>query len=162
MNGHFIVNLFKSVAATVVFVVFFFFSIVMFLISRPVSAILFLVMGAVFGYVALINGMAVNVDENGISKSLFGFVTMKFNWEDVAEIGVCGTKVFNKNHKDRVGTLYVYISPSLLSEQDRFEMILKWPPKDKIYFVFKQKHLELIQMVSGLKTEVYNTGDLTV
>ena len=41
-------------------------------------------------------------------------------------------------------------------------MILKWPPKDKIYFVFKQKHLELIQMVSGLKTEAYNTGDLTV
>lgn len=97
MNGHFIVNFFKSAAATVVFVVFFFFSIVMFLISRPVSAILFLVIGAVFGYVALINGMTVNVDENGISKSLFGFVTMKFNWEDVAEIGVCGTKVFNKN-----------------------------------------------------------------
>ena len=58
--------------------------------------------------------------------------------------------------------MYVYISPSLLSEQDRFDMILKWPPKDKIYFVFKQKHLELIQMVSGLKTEAYNTGDLTV
>ena len=65
MNGHFIVNFFKSAAATVVFVVFFFFSIVMFLISRPVSAILFLVIGAVFGYVALINGMTVNVDENG-------------------------------------------------------------------------------------------------
>ena len=63
-------------------------------------------------------------------------------WEDIREIGVCGLKISLKNRERRgqrhPGTLFLYVSPEELDEDGRFGMILKWPPKDKIYLKYER------------------------
>ncbi len=160
MKNHYVVNPFKCVVAVTFAVIFFMLGAAMFSIKQPVPAVIFIVLGVVYTVAALINGAVVHVDEKGINKSVFGIVTMIFKWEEVNEIGICGTNAFNKHHPNKVGTLYIYISRNELDEQERFDMIFKWPPKDKIYLVYNKKHLEAIQMLSENKIEAYNVGNL--
>lgn len=162
MKARFFVNPLKSVAAAAVFCIFTALCATMIPVGRPGSALFFLVIAILFGYEAVINGMSVSVDETGISRSFFGIRPVTFRWEEIGEIGVCGTKVFNKNHKERTGAVYIYFSPVGLSEQERFDMVLKWPPRKMIYLIYSRQHLEKVQMASGLKVESYNTGDLRI
>lgn len=162
MQEHFYVNPFKCVIATIIFIILFLLAVIMFLIGRPISAIVFLTLGSVYVYVALMYGMKITIDETGISRSVLGITILKFSWEEIEEIGVCGTRVFNKNHKEKSGTLYIYTSCNEMSDEERFDMILKWPPRNKIYLLYSQHHLQIMQMMSGKKTELYNSGDLKI
>jgi hypothetical protein len=160
MKYHYIVNPFKGIIAIIFAFIFFISGGAMFSIYQPLPAVLFITIGIVYTISAVMNGTVVHVDKKGINKSVFGIVTMMFQWEEINELGVCGTNVFHKHHPKKTGTLYIYISKNKLDEQERFDMILKWPPKDKIYFVYTKKHLEAIQLLSKCKIKTYNTGNL--
>ena len=129
-------------------------------ITKPFPAIILFAAGGIFACLALLNGATIHVDEAGIYKSIFGFVTVQWKWEEIHELGVCGTRVFNIHHPEKTGSLYIYFSRNKMNEQERFDMIFKWPPRDKVYFVYNKKHLKALQMLSDGKIEAYNVGDL--
>lgn len=77
----------------------------------------------------------------------------------IAEVGVIGNKVFNKKDKSKVGTVYLYFSPSAMTEQERFQMALKWP-RNVFRLRFSLERYMALQMVWDNRLEKYNIGDL--
>ena len=101
-----------------------------------------------------------HLDDSGLSKTLFGIKLQHFSWTDIAEVGVAGTRVFNQNNPKRAGSLYLYFSPKALSEEERFDLMLRWPPsKSTPYMIFDKQRLTAVQLLWGKKIEKYNAGD---
>ena len=132
----------------------------LFSVSNWVFGILTLAMSLFFVLMAFRNAQRIEINETGIVRS--GLFTEKkvMRWEEIREIGVTGTKVFNQNHKNRTGALYIYVSPVKMNDDERFQMILDWPPKDKIYFIYGPERIQEIQMFYTGRIVTYNTGDL--
>ncbi len=160
MKYRYFVNPMKAVVGAGVALTSFGFGIIMLTIGKPAGIVFFCILGVVYFIIAMVSGAIVSFGETGITKKVLGQVVVDKNWTEVKEIGVCGTKVFNLRHPEKTGVKYIYISFEKLDEDSRFEMVLKWPPKDKIYFVYTKQRLEAIQMISGMKIETYNTNDL--
>ncbi len=160
MKHQYYVNPFKCFIALTYTVFLFITGAAMLSITRPLPAIIAIALGSVFAVVTLRNGAVIHVNEAGIYKSILGFVTVQWKWGEIHEMGVCGTKVFNIHHTEKVGSLYIYLSRNTLNEQERFDMIFNWPPKDKVYFVYNKKYLKALQMLSEGKIETYNVGNL--
>ena len=57
--------------------------------------------------------------------------------------------------------MYIYFSPVVLSEEDRFDLALKWPPRDQIYLLFTKERMDLIRPLWNNDVAVYNTGKKT-
>ena len=129
-------------------------------IQRPGSAAVFLVIGLLFLGLCLINASVVTADEDGITRRLGPVRIRHFSWEEIREFGVCGTKVFNGANSKKTGRLYFYCSKTTMDDDQRFSMILKWPPKEQIYFLYTEKRLESLRQARDFSVETYNTGDL--
>ena len=125
--------------------------------------LLFLVPALPFLYVAYLYGAAVEVLPGEIRVIRFGKVARSLPWPEVAEMGVAGTRVFNRNHPSKTGALYIYFSPVRLGEEERFQMALKWPPKEQIYLLYTKERMDSIRPLWFGKVEKFNTGpDLKV
>lgn len=158
----FVVNSLKCVIAAASSIFFFLMAAVMMPMHRPRSAAVFLLLGIIFACAGAVNGTVIRLDEGGVNQVRMGKKLRAWTWGQVAEIGVCGTKVFNRRNPEKTGTLYIYLSQERLSDEERFDMILKWPPRDKMYFVYSKERLEEIQAISGAGIESYNTGELKI
>ena len=108
--------------------------------------------------VATVNAITVCVEPEGISRRLLWKQLSFLPWKEVREVGVCGTKPFHSKDSDRVGVLYIYISPEHLSEQERFDMIVQWPPRDKIYLLLSKERLEAVQLRWSKTITMFNSG----
>ena len=131
-------------------------------IGRFGSAAVFFGIGAIFMWVSPVFGAVISVDETGVTRSVLGKVTKTMRWNEIAEIGIAGTKVLKQADSQKAGELYVYFSPVLLNDQTRFEMMLKWPPKDKLFMLYSTERTEAVRMHWGGKLQLYNTGELTL
>lgn len=136
------------------------FAVLMIRAGRPGSAVGFGTVGLLFTAVAMLNGAIVTVDERGVTRQILFLRPRFLGWGDVREIGVCGTKLFLKFKEDWVGTRYIYISPRALDEKSRFDMVLRWPPREQIYLTWTQGRLSAIQRRWSGKIEKYNAGDI--
>ena len=126
--------------------------------GRLVSALVFFVLGLAFLTVAVRNGISVEVGTDGLHRSIFGRELSFLPWEKVKEVGVCGVRPFHAKDAKNTGTLYIYFSEIHMNDEERFDMVLKWPPRDKVYFVHDLDRLKTVQYRWGGKIECYNTG----
>ena len=110
---------------------------------------------------AVKNAAVICIDKNGISKKVLWFTPRGYTWTQIREVGVFGTKLFNQKNPKKAGTLYLYCSSQVMTDNERFKMILNWPPK-QIYFAFSPTALEVIRCFWGHKITEYNIGELTL
>ncbi len=135
--------------------------ITMIMISRPVECAVFLVIAAIFLREASINMKRIYITDEGVRMDDFrGRNLLFFRWDEIEEIGVAGSKVFPKSDKGKRGTLYIYISRKVLTDQERFEMMFRFPPKNIITLVYDKDRLEEIQIRYTPKLRKYNTGSV--
>ena len=144
--------------------------------------LLFIAFGVLFLMVAALYGRVVHVGPSGVRWTLLGRELRSRTWEQIGEIGVVGTRVFNGNSgngpaapsgqggreglfgpakRSSIGTPYLYFSEEPLTEEQRFTLALKWPPRDMIFLRFTPERVAHVQSSSQKYVEHYNTGDLT-
>ncbi len=130
------------------------------IIHRFGSAAIFFLIGLIFLKPMLTFGAKVSVDQTGI-RAYIPWKTLRFfSWNEIAEVGVAGTKIIKRKDSKKTGTLYIYISKVALTDEDRFDMMLNWPPKDVIFLTYSKQRLDAIQMLFSNKIKTYNAGDL--
>lgn len=120
----------------------------------------------VFGLIALIY-LAVGLwdlsivawDGEGVSRRLFGITLKRLPWPAVGEVGVMGTRVFNRKKPQKTGRMYIYFSEKPMTEKERFEMMLSWPPVKRIYLLYQADRLESLRRRWSGVIITYNTGD---
>jgi len=160
MKRRFIVYPFKLLASLLCTLCFAIVAAAMVAVDRIGAAWAFGAFGLVYLVPAALSGMTVELNTEGVQQSLLGLPLRRWRWDEIAEIGVVGTKVFNPQHPEKTGALQLYFSRQALTEEQRFELALKWPPLDKIYMVYDQKRGFAVQLYWSGKIETYNTGDL--
>ena len=131
-------------------------------IRRPVSALVFFAIALLFFKVSFTAGAIITINPNGITRSVLGKVRNTFTCVEISEVGVAGSRIFNKGNKEKSGTLYIYFSKTPMTDEERFQMMLKWPPKDKIYLEHDKYRMDFIQTMYGKKVQTYNTGSLKI
>lgn len=160
MKKKFYVNELKSIVLGVFGAVLVGSSIGMIIIGRAGSAAVFLSLAAIILVWAAYNGAVISLDSQGITRTTLFFIKQTKPWSEIAEMGVCGTKVFHPISKKRTGTIYFYTSSKKLSDDDCFQMILHWPPKKEFVFKYCSDALVCVQYYYESKIRTYNTGDL--
>lgn len=127
-------------------------------------SVIFVIIALVFFYIMYLYGSVLKINKDGVQKS-FLFIPLNFlRWDQIKEIGVVGTKIFNGNsQKKKTGRRYIYISPEELDEGTRFKMALEWPPRREImYCIYTHQHIDAIQYLWGKPIAKYNAGNIFV
>lgn len=127
-----------------------------------IASFVLFVFSGLFGYELAQNAASITVSETGITRSFFGMMTKDIGWGDIKEVGVVGTKVFNKREPQKVGRMYIYFSDKVMTENERFAIALKWPPKKKTFMRFDYKRISQIQIYWPGKIALYNVGMLSL
>lgn len=131
-------------------------------IKRYVSSLIFFLISLPFFFLIYRYGSRVYINDEGITLKFFKKEIRKMRWDEMREVSVCGQRVLNHNNKKKCGTLYIIFSKEKLDEEKRFDMMLKWPPKEKIYFKFSKEALFNIQLHYTAPVEKYNIGLLDI
>lgn len=160
MNYRFMANPFKCAVALTTCLVLVVMAVVMAYINRPVSFLFFAALAVVFGLVTAFSGATLEISEAGIRRRILGRWSEWMSWGDIAEVGIAGTKVFNQTNRDKVGSLYIYFSPTSMSENERFQMMLRWPPMDKLYLIYDPARLRAVQIYWRGPLATFNVGKL--
>ena len=133
------------------------------LYNSTIWCVLFFAMAGLYSYIAFgLAGAFVEIGKLNVKKKMFGIAVKSFAWEQIREIGVANTKIMGKNSKSSKRNLYIYFSQKELEDDERFQMCLKWPPRECIYMKFSTKRYSLIQ--SKWKREIieYNIDNLSL
>lgn len=120
----------------------------------------FLLPALPFVYVAWLYGAVIETSPEGVSQKRVGVPARTLAWPEVAEMGVVGTKVFNRGSPNKTGALYIYFSPVALDEESRFQLALKWPPKEQLYMLYLKERMDAVRPLWFGKVQAYNTGKL--
>ena len=160
MKKTYLVDTFKAAVsiATVLFSLMIVLSLIT--LSRPGSAAVFFLIGLLFVKPVLTYAASVCIDQAGVRSFLPWKTLQSYTWDEVGEVGVAGTKLFTRKDSKNTGSLYIYISKTVLTDEDRFDMMLQWPPKDLIYLTYSKQRLDEIQMRFSNKIQTYNAGGL--
>jgi hypothetical protein len=161
MKYNYMVHTLKFVVSLLLFILFAAVCICLFVLGRPFSATVFAILAFIFIVVSLLSGSVISIDATGICHRTCGITVKSLQWENIAEVGVIGTKVFNKHHPSKTGTIYIYFSETPMTDQERFAMMLKWPPLRKIYMCYTSKRFSSVQTLWDNKIIIYNIGNLT-
>ena len=160
MKKNFIVDAPKSIVLGLFSAVLIGSSIGMLVINRAGSAAIFFLLAAIIIVSTTYYGSVISVNSQGITRTTCFFIKKTKLWSEIAEIGVCGTKVFNSHNKKRTGTIYFYTSSRKMSDDDCFQMLLHWPPKGEFVFKYDPDALAAVQYYYESKIKMYNTGNL--
>lgn len=118
-------------------------------------------LATLYALVALKNGSTVSVSEEGISLYIGRYRLRHLNWDAIKEIGVLDTKVFPASAKKKKhGALYMYYAEHELDEKERFELCLKWPPKEMIYHRFTGEIKDSLEAYWQKEIKLYNVSDM--
>ena len=121
---------------------------------------LFLLPALPFLYIAVLYGSILEVDTEGVRCIRLGRTIRTMPWTEIAELGVVGTKVFNRGNPDKTGELYIYFSLVQMEEQERFRMALQWPPREQLYLLYTKERMDFIRPLWFDEVRIYNTGKL--
>lgn len=159
-HSKFMINPFKCFAAVTSSLLFLSLAFSMISTRRWFSICVFLLLSLIFGYISLTAGCILHLDDSGLYKTLFGLKLQYFAWTDIAEVGIAGTKVFHQKNSNHTGSIYLYFSPKSLSEDERFDLMLRWPPsKNTPYMIFNKKRFTAVQLLWGKEIQKFNIGD---
>lgn len=129
-------------------------------IGRAWSGAIFFLISLPFLWYIFIYGSTLTIDDDGVHLSFLGRRRQAIRWEDVAQLGIAGKKVFNGRNPKKTGSLYIYFSQKELSDDDCFQMMLKWPQAGVVFVQFSHDHLRRIQAFYSGTVKRYNTGKL--
>lgn len=135
---------------------FLIFAIALFCVASYYPAIACLLLCGLYGYAAALNGVQIEIHADGIRRRFLCFPARETSWREIREVGVCGSKLWRGP-----GTLYLYLSTERLTEEERFRMVLRWPPK-QIWLRYKADRLNALLPFWTEKIVLYNAGDLTL
>ena len=113
-------------------------------------------------FLILSAAITISIGPSGIRRSIAGHFTKALSWNEIAEVDVIGTNPFHSSGSKRTGTLYIYFSPRKLTEQERFDIVLHWPPLSGFFLVYDKKRMDFIVPLWGKPVETYNAGDISV
>ena len=124
--------------------------------------IIFIALTAVFSYIIFLYGTILHFSAEGVQQEFFLIPIKAYSWNQIREIGVAGTRVFNGSGKNKKpGRRYIYVSPEIMDEESRFKMTLEWPPKNGImYCIYSRQHIDAIQYLWAKPIAKYNAGDI--
>jgi len=131
-------------------------------VQRPGSAVIFAVIGIVFAALAVLYGSVVHIGPDEVRRTIAGRCVGRLRREQIREVGVAGSNLFHRNNPNKTGTLYIYFSERSMTEDDRFEMMLNWPPKHGIYLTYDSQRMDFIAPLWDRPVETFNAGDITV
>ena len=155
-----IVNKTKAILAAVMVTFFGGYGIFYLVSGSGVAAAVFLAVGAVFVWLLFRYASTLTVDSDGVRLGFLGMTRKTIRWDDIREVGLIGENVFNHGKKKKTGDKYIYFSPVRMDADERFDMIVKWPPKDKLYVEYSEKALEYAMTCWHGQLETYNVEDL--
>lgn len=156
---NFIVNKTKAILSGFMVVFMGGFGIYYLIHSMYPEAPVFLVVAAIFAFLFWQNATTVTVTDDAVSRSFLGFGKKTVPWSDIQELGLIGENVFS-HKKSKTGHKYIYFSPKKMTEKERFDMIVKWPPKKMLYVEYQEKTLEYTMTLWGKELKSYNAEDL--
>lgn len=152
-------NPFKAVVSALALLFLSGYGIFFLLRKRLLAGIVFCGLAVIFIIVFISLSAYTTINKDGITQRIFGIRKNFIRWSDVREVGIIGSKVFN-NNPEKAGTLYYYFSPRILSEQDRFNLMVKGIPKDIILTLYNESKIERIQYLWNSPITLYNVGNL--
>ncbi len=135
-------------------------TIVMCYLSEWLGVLLFFVIVVLFGWFTISNGAVIIVAKDEIRKTFWGITLSRVSWAMVQEVGVVGTKIFKASDTKLQGERYIYLSPKKLDENERFQLALKWPPRNMVYFYYTKERMDQIQLIWDNVVDSYNAGDV--
>lgn len=136
-------------------------SLSLFLVGNLVASVFCLFLAFVYAAAAALNGARICINADGISRRILWFPSKFFRWSQLQEVGVFGTKLFNQRNPNKTGTLYLYFATQAMTDDQRFQMVLRWPPR-QIYLAFHPDDLELIRLFWNGDIIGYNVGNLAL
>ena len=138
-------------------------------VGKTDFALFFLVFILFFGAITAFYGSLVTVTREGFTQRFLFIPVRRLTWDEVKELGVLGSrptfrsKAAEKSKRNkRPGILYFYVSPKELTEDERFDLVLKWPPFHLCFFRYSQKRFEVLQFMADRPMIEYNTGALSL
>lgn len=131
------------------------------LVGSWIGGAVCILLALVYLCVSAMYGAVVHIDAKGVSRKILFCPKESYTWEELREVGVFGSRVLKQEASNKVGTLYLYVSTQAMTDEERFNMVLRWPIR-QIHFVFSPRNLELVQYFWNQKIETFNTGDLRI
>lgn len=123
------------------------------------EAPVFLAVAVIFGWLFTRYAASITLTDETVCRSFFGLFKKEVPWSDIRELGLIGENVFNKK-KEKTGDKYIYFSPRAMTKEERFQMIVKWPPKDMLYMEYGERQLTQAMAIWGKDLKTYNVNDL--
>lgn len=152
---HFIVSAFTAVALFVL-------AVIAISLHNYVASVICAAIAVFFVHEAYVYGRIVEIDDNGARTRFIGHIEKDWRWNEVAQVGVAGTRVFMKDFLGRTGSLFIYFSKEELDDQQIFDMMLDWPTKDRIFLKYDIDRLNVVQTHYSGRIKKYNAGDLKI
>ncbi len=128
-------------------------------LSATIPALVFLAIALLFAIIAINSAAKLSIDEEGVFKKTLFRKDRSLRWDEIQEVGIAGSKLFPKSDKGKPGQLYIYFSKTHLTDQERFDMMLKWPPRDKLFMQYTDKRAENILLLWEKPFVEYNTRE---
>ena len=159
MNKKYLVNPILGIVSVVVSILFLLMVVVEYSLKRYGTVAISSILWSIFFCSAVRYCSVLLTDENGVQKSTFGFKSKVLPWTEITDVCVCGTRLFKSSKSDNVGSLYLVFSTEKMDDDKLFEMMLKWPPRDKYYMLYNECRLTNVQSYYYGKISTYNIGD---
>ena len=135
-----------------------------FSLGHIITGIIFVLIAAIFLYIMFLYGTVLRISNDCIRSEFLFIPLITLTRDQIGEIGVVGTKVFNGTRKNKKpGRRYIYISPEVLDNDSRFKMALEWPPRNGTLFcIYSRQHIDAIQFFWRNPIAQFNAGDIFV
>ncbi len=124
-----------------------------------IAGLLLAALGVVFVVTCLNYGAVIGLYSDRVEKKVLFGKQKTVARTDIKEVGVVGLRMYRKNAHNH-GTRYIYFSEAELTEQERFNLCLSWPPKNMVYLEWTTKRMSEIQSTWACEVEQYNAGDI--
>ncbi len=112
-----------------------------------------------FGYVFFLSFSIVTISSTEVTLSFMGIKRQVLKWEEINELALIGEKVFTRK-PEKTGDLYVFFSKTKHTEEEIFNIIVKWPPtRDIIYAEYSKEFLEKAKFYYQNEPVTYNIGN---
>lgn len=155
-----VANLEKTILSLAVLLFFCGYSVFYLCRALWVEAVVFFLFELLFLPVLYLNGSVVTVSREGVNVRFLFYTRVDIQWDQIQEVGVLGDRVFLRGNSKRHGRLYIYFSTEKRTEQEQFQLAVKWPPKRMAFTTFSEEKIEIIQSIWSSQIALYNVGDL--
>ena len=167
-----IVNRTKTILASVMVAFFGGYGIYFAITKSWLPAAVFLAIAALFGFLCGRYGSVLHIDDEKLELKFLGLSRKTMPWSQIREVGLIGENVFNGGgsapsggsapggKRKKTGDKYLYFSPVSMDADERFRMIVRWPPRDKLYAEYSEELLAYAMTKWGRELETYNVEDL--